>query len=772
MELATSLMDVLRNPTGSRLTALQSLAGKLNFLYTHLRPEVRCHLYVLQKAITTLCSDKLAQLDLPQLNEAVTALVDYGCHRVPGQCMVAFQDTHATLIVVDANQASWSAVCLAIVTLPEDQNKDKYPDTNSFIEFTKNLIDFPAHLIPRDSVAVPVRTVGGRFTVTQQRLSSTWRERAAMIKAVHELQAELAAVIIVACDNQNCSKVWHNIDESFSGELALQYTVFQELHHYVVWIPRDGLPSLADQVARLLDEYVTNQKPSPGLEDQQVAAVDHSVSTSSNPLDHPLVTPNLPVFAAEIASNYDQDESSSYTGIPMKSICNALLRPADSVLSAKTLEMIRRRFTVKNGMVCYISDRYCRYYVPKFLTSNILDGVTASSHSCLLHLHHEGNGPHVGETASLVDLLTVYWWPSVPDDVARFVGSCITCRVEKASKRQRTGVLSSTSLPAYRPFGFVMIDFLELKKPKQHILLIVCCYSKYCIAIPTPDETALTTSKALYYHLFMVHGVPERIHSDQGTSFTGQLTRELVLLTGIKQTFSISRRPEAQGMVERHVQEVKRLTRTVSSKTLQSWPHALNQVMAVINFRRDGVYGFSPYEIAFGRAPSLLTSLILTPETLRNTRPSRDWIFDASTLFYTIVSEARVSRLQRTIDEYTLAAHPSKIKVGDRVLLAMTYPAPGKTDHQVSGPYLVLAKKSHNIYDISDEVWEWGRPPEENMKIQTRSEMQLRPLDDPGNLRDGLPRDSHLPPNGEKMTQSGKRGRPPKSTDLRPTESQ
>jgi hypothetical protein len=186
--------------------------------------------------------------------------------------------------------------------------------------------------------------------------------------------------------------------------------------------------------------------------------------------------------------------------------------------------------------------------------------------------------------------------------------------------------------------------------------------------------------------------------------------------------------------------------------------------MAVMNFRRDGLYGFSPYEIAFGRAPSSLTSLILSPEELKNTRPSRDWIFHASTLFHALVNSERITRLQKTTDQYSLAAHPSKIQIGDRVLLAMTYPAPGKTDHQVSGPYLVLAKRSHNIYDISDEVWEWGRPMEENMKIQSRAEMQLRLLDDPGDLRTGLPRDHHLPPRGETKTQSGKRGRPPKST--------
>ena len=425
--------------------------------------------------------------------------------------------------------------------------------------------------------------------------------------------------------------------------------------------------------------------------------------------------------------------------------------------------MIQRRFELHDGLLCYVSDRFCRFYIPKYPTSTILQGRTADARSCLLYLSHEGNGPHIGQEATLTALITSYWWPGMTDDIARYVGSCITCGTEKAQAKPSTGVLSSTSLPAYRPFGYVMIDFAETKKPRQTILLITCCYSRYCVAVPTPDESAESTCRALYHKLFMVHGPPEHIHSDKGTSFTAEATQALMRLTGVSHTFTISRLPRVQGFVERQVQEVKRLIRTLDWKKFNSIDDALSVVLATMNFRREDTYGFSPYELAFGRAPNSIQSLLLPKELRHITRPGHEWIFTSSTLFHALVNQTRIERLQTMEDKYTLAAHPTKIKIGDRVLLAITSPTPGKTTHQVSGPYVVIAKKSHNLYEISDEVWDTGRPLEPNMKTQIRAEMQLRVLQDASDLRAGLPRDSRLPATGELRTQAKPKGRPRKS---------
>ena len=753
MEIAGAIIDHLRNASVARLSVLRTLAGKLNFLYTHFRPEIRGHLRTLQEAINSLQQDKHAKLDSELVSASVHALVDYACHRVPGLCLMNFQATHATLIVVDANQTAWSAVCFAIVTPPEDPNKDRYPNSTTFVDTVKDIKNFPIHLIPEDAVAVPVRLIGGRFGKTMQQKSSTHRERGAMVLSVNELEGDLAGTVIVACDNQNCTKTWHDIDTMFTGEMAAKYENFVRLTDHVVWTPRDSLPALADAVARLLDDYEVGQRDREAPFDNDQCFTIAADTASQSPLQ---------TFLLEVAGNYTTDDRSTYNGIPMANICATLLNPDAEIMDEKAVRMARRRFEISNGLVYYLSDGYKRLYIPKFTTSSIFPDVTAASRSCLLRLCHEGNGPHVGEVATVTDLLLDYWWPGIYDDVARYVGSCITCVMEKACKPPPTGVLSSTTLPASRPFGFVMVDFAELKSPRQTVLLIVCCYSRYCVVVPTPDETAATMGRALYTHLFLVHGVPEHIHSDRGTAFTAEATRVLMAQTGISHTFTMNRFPRPQGFVERHVLEVKRLMGTLHRRNITNVTESLAQVTAVMNFRKQGNHGFSPYEIAFGRAPNTIKSLIQTQETRQVTRSDRSWIQESKTLLHALADHARISRLQRTEDAYTLAAHPTKINRGDLVLLTMAQPVPGKTDHLVTGPYVVLRKVSHNIYEISEEVWEPGRPIEENMRTQRRSEMQLRLLDDPSDTRHGLPRDPRLPPVGTTVTQSRPKGRPPR----------
>jgi transposase InsO family protein len=426
--------------------------------------------------------------------------------------------------------------------------------------------------------------------------------------------------------------------------------------------------------------------------------------------------------------------------------------------------MVQSRFEINNGIIYYRHDTFCRIFVPKFNTSNMLQGSTASSHSCLLHMSHQGIGPHLGEEATLNNLIHDYWWPQIKTDVQKFVGSCITCGMEKTAKLPATGVLSSTSLPAYRPFGFVMIDHMELSSAKLNVLLIVCCYSAYCIAVPVKSESASDTIEALYYNLFMVHGVPERIHSDRGTAYTAALTQELFTLSKISHTLSISRHPQAQGFVENRVKTIKQAVKTALSKRKDiPATRALISATAVYNFKRDGPYGWSPYEIAFSRAPNSIQNLILPPQEREHIRPNNDWITSNVSLLHSLVNSERIQRLQEISDRYLLSAHPTKLKIGDFVLLALPTVAPGGYNYTVSGPYIIINKPSRSVYDISEEVWEFDRPIDSQAKTQRRSELQLRRMDHPEGVRDGLPRDPNLPTRGTLQTQAKPRGRPPKA---------
>lgn len=99
---------------------------------------------------------------------------------------------------------------------------------------------------------------------------------------------------------------------------------------------------------------------------------------------------------------------------------------------------------------------------------------------------------------------------------------------------------------------------MELFKPDsqgyQYILVIQDRFTRFLELRPTKDAMALTAAKE-WLMVCTRYGVPETIHSDQGTQFTASVITRLCQMLRITQTLGPPYRPQAQGSVERSNQE-------------------------------------------------------------------------------------------------------------------------------------------------------------------------------------------------------------------------
>ena len=141
-------------------------------------------------------------------------------------------------------------------------------------------------------------------------------------------------------------------------------------------------------------------------------------------------------------------------------------------------------------------------------------------------------------------------------------------------------------IPSSYPFETVALDFLSLGRPSdtyQYILVITDLFSRYVLAVPTKDQTASTTVKALWTALIVPFGCPERILTEQGGAFESALMQQLCMVYGYKKVHTTPYHPQGNGACERFNCTLLSLLGTIESSSQTHWPSLLPALLQAYN---------------------------------------------------------------------------------------------------------------------------------------------------------------------------------------------
>jgi hypothetical protein len=78
---------------------------------------------------------------------------------------------------------------------------------------------------------------------------------------------------------------------------------------------------------------------------------------------------------------------------------------------------------------------------------------------CFEEMHDAPYAGHRGVSKTTQAITSLYWWPSMSRDIARYVKTCITCQRSKAVCRQPGGSLQPLPVPTDR-WSEVTMDFI------------------------------------------------------------------------------------------------------------------------------------------------------------------------------------------------------------------------------------------------------------------------------------------------------------------------
>ncbi|XP_018651543.1 LOW QUALITY PROTEIN: KRAB-A domain-containing protein [Schistosoma mansoni] len=312
---------------------------------------------------------------------------------------------------------------------------------------------------------------------------------------------------------------------------------------------------------------------------------------------------------------------------------------------------------------------------------------------------------HVGERRTEYAVRQRFWWPSMHEDVVKIFKNCNTCcRFKSPRQTPRAPLTPMVTTGPHQRIGIdIMGPLTTTKKGNRYILVMVDYFTKWCEAVPLPQQDALTVARAFIDHWVSRYGSSFSLHSDQGPAFESHLIAEICQLLGIRKTRTTAYHPEGNGLVERTNRSIKAILQAFVSRSSQElWDDVLPQCLLAYRTSVHGSTGFSPAILLFGheRLPVEIQWPLLPCEEQEHVpyiRTLRNRLADA----YRLINSNLRKASEHQKDWYDRRVHGPVYKVGDRVWLRRPMTSSGSCSkfHQPwQGPFKIVLIRSPTTF--------------------------------------------------------------------------
>lgn len=224
--------------------------------------------------------------------------------------------------------------------------------------------------------------------------------------------------------------------------------------------------------------------------------------------------------------------------------------------------------------------------------------------SVIAQNHCEPVSGHFGIFKTYRRLCLNYYWPGMHKDVVQFISTCDTCLAYKLPTHTTLGKMGRPK-ECFRPFQVLSIDLVgplpKSRKQNCYILVVTCCFSKYCLIFPLRRATADLVVHHLESGVFLVHGVPQTLILDNGCQF---ISRELNKLLSTYKVPNIHFTPKYTpqiNTVERYNKTIVTALSTFVDEDHRAWDVNIAKIQFAINNSVNETTGYTPSFLVHGR---------------------------------------------------------------------------------------------------------------------------------------------------------------------------
>ena len=236
------------------------------------------------------------------------------------------------------------------------------------------------------------------------------------------------------------------------------------------------------------------------------------------------------------------------------------------------------------------------------------------------------------------------------------------------------------------------------KNGHKYLLTGICNFTKYLVAVPLRDKSALSVARALVRNVYLVYGAVELQITDQGREFCNEVMSNIAKMLGIQLSTTTAYRPSSNGVCER----VHATLHSVFAKTVEEnqrdWCELVPYVTFAYNISYHASTTHSPFYLMFLREPRTGVDLLLETSSERfgtNLDDFTEEMEKRMKIAYALVADQLGVSFSRAKARYDRRVREIHFSAGDFVWYYCPRRRPRrnrKWQLMTDGPYLIRRK--------------------------------------------------------------------------------
>jgi transposase InsO family protein len=578
-------------------SVLRSWLGQAKFYSKWIPPSVRATMHETQELLRKTDETPLNQ-QKKQLQAFIRVFVEWWVREPAG--LLAEDDAYAlTVLLVDANQNSWAGCILRVMK----NGPDSVPmGIREVLETNVDKLGLTQEEVKTAWLA-PVRNDGMRWSPTERAKSSTWRERIGLLKLVERNKEVIGGDIVIITDNENVQKTWRQV-ESVPAALIPGFERLTAWQPHIIHLKRGKeLMQWVDGTARWLEEKVLSKddvevmmagkrprsRSQPSSSNQQRPRYTAEEYAPEGRPRRKVVVGEPPPTEAEIFRQMSRPVSVRQTpslrretefegvdtrdthpeGVPVPSEDSQSLTPEASAIHE--LSGTENASEVEDVELFHVNALELHQDLSKW-SSLYQEGEEQTTdagkqciprviaHKVLQHFHALGHPRKAGMKVMLQN-----WNVAVDDHILdEVLARCRICAVCRPEHAPPSGSLYKGS----HPWDIVYVDLTEMKFGGQTFVIAVAedAFTGFVHATDlrrlrapgrSTDQNTASQISIWFLEMFAIFGRPNILAADNATYFNSREVSQVLKWFGVNRWYSITKRPQSNGIVEKAVGLVK-----------------------------------------------------------------------------------------------------------------------------------------------------------------------------------------------------------------------